>query len=461
MRKLFMFLAVAGLATFGASCSKSDNSKPDPDKKQLSISASPNGTIEEGTSVTFTAKVDGKEESGAEFHVDGKKVANPYKFEKEGSYKVVAKKSNFNDSNAITITVTKKGEPGVKSLVLTGPSEAKVGADVTFVVKDNNGASVGGYKLMLNGAEVANPWKATAGVHKFKATKADYTDSNEVTVTVTVDQDALTLTLVTPAADVKVGAPFRLRVTNAAGPVANAELYVGESPIGDGNGGIALTDDKGEMGITAQQAGTYPFTAKKDGKVSNEVAVVVQPKDVPSTTLSGTYVYNGTTYNVKDAFLVFLGLDQNPTTKVVYAVWSVEAEDATNADNAALIQFSTPAKPSTAQPGYYEYDLPTATNTTAMFVGIWAVDKVIDSTTSGISLALNVAPNSDASVFHGTCTSGATLSSKPFSLNLTGDFLYINGSSSAASFAKSKITKASSNLAKVTVRSSKVTRLGK
>lgn len=183
-----MFLAVAGLATFGASCSKSDDNGGG-GTTQLVVSAD-KSSVEEGTSVTFTAKADGKTESGADFYVEGTKVANPYKFETPGSYKVVAKKANFKDSNAITITVTKKGEepqPEKKTLVLTASATtAEVGQPVTFSVKDNENAAVAGATITLNGATVANPWTATeAGTYKFKASKADYNDSAEVTVIVT------------------------------------------------------------------------------------------------------------------------------------------------------------------------------------------------------------------------------------------------------------------------------------
>ena len=190
MRKLFMFLAVAGLATFGASCSKSDDNGGGGSTK-LVVSADKT-SVEEGTAVTFTAKADGKTESGADFYVNNGKVTNPYTFDTAGTYKVVAKKAGFTESDAITITVTENGgevpQPEKKTLVLTAaPATVEVGDTVTFLVKDNDNVTVADATITLDGTPITeNPWMATvAGTYTFKATKADYNDSAEVTVTVT------------------------------------------------------------------------------------------------------------------------------------------------------------------------------------------------------------------------------------------------------------------------------------
>ncbi|MGG5505505.1 MULTISPECIES: hypothetical protein [unclassified Myroides] len=189
MKKLFMFLAVAGLATFGASCS-SDDSKGGDEVKQLTISSdAKDNTVEEGTSVKFTAKVDGKEEAGAAFYVDGTKVTNPYKFDKKGTYKVVAKKDKFKDSEALTITVKETGTPPVekRTLVLTAtPLEVTKGGNVTFTVKDDKGDTVAGAVIKkADGTVVTSPWKSDAvGTVIFTATKDDYIASNEVSVVV-------------------------------------------------------------------------------------------------------------------------------------------------------------------------------------------------------------------------------------------------------------------------------------
>lgn len=181
MKKLFMFLAVAGLATFGASCSKSDDNGGK-EEKQLTIAADKT-TVNEGDTVTFTSN-----ESGAEFHVEGKKVTNKYKFATKGDYKVVAKKSGFKDSTALVIKVTEKGTtPEEKQLTLVAtPSTVKVGESVMFVVKEGSNMVNDATITQVGGAVVTGgTWKATAeGTVKFKATKAGFKDSVEVSVTV-------------------------------------------------------------------------------------------------------------------------------------------------------------------------------------------------------------------------------------------------------------------------------------
>ena len=193
MKKLFMFLAVAGLATFGASCSSDDSKNDDPVKKDLVLSGKTD--VKEGDAVTFTVKVGDKAETGTDLYVDGVKAANPHTFSKVGEYKVQAKKNGFNDSNVLTVKVSEKGgvdpepEPDPKTLVLSvvGGTEAIAGQEVIFLVKDNEGNNVTGTVIKKDGTTVSNPWTPTeAGTFKFVASKEGYENSNEVTVNVTV-----------------------------------------------------------------------------------------------------------------------------------------------------------------------------------------------------------------------------------------------------------------------------------
>jgi|GEM_PF-1459171 len=195
MKKLFMFLAVAGLATFGASCSSDDSSTPPPPpppgEKQLVLSADKT-TVNEGDSVTFTVKV-GKDVVDADLYIQGTpevKIDKTHKFETKGQYKVIAKKNDHKDSSVVTITVKEVGEPvDEKKLVLTpSKTEAFVGDLVTFTVKDETGANVSGFTVkQSNGTAVANGiFTATAvGTYKFIASKDGYVTSDEVSVVVT------------------------------------------------------------------------------------------------------------------------------------------------------------------------------------------------------------------------------------------------------------------------------------
>jgi len=187
MKKLFMFLAVAGLATFGASCSSSDDNDGGEKKKDLVLSGKTD--VKEGDAVTFTVKVGDKAEAGTDLYVAGEKVSNPYTFAKVGEFKVQAKKNGFNDSNVLTVKVSEKDivGPGKKSLKLSVDKTAiKLGEEVVFTVKDNEDAAVEGFVLKQNGVTITSPWKPTAaGAYKVIATKDDYNNSNEVTVVVT------------------------------------------------------------------------------------------------------------------------------------------------------------------------------------------------------------------------------------------------------------------------------------
>ncbi|WP_353119209.1 hypothetical protein [Myroides odoratus] len=183
-----MFLAVAGLATFGASCSSSDDNGGDGgQKKDLVLSGKTD--VKEGDAVTFTVKVGDKAEAGTDLYVAGEKVSNPYTFAKVGEFKVQAKKNGFNDSNVLTVKVSEKGgvTPDPKTLVLSvvGGTDVKVGDEVVFLVKDNEGATVTGATIKKGGTTVASPWVPTeVGTFKFVASKDGYENSNEVSVVV-------------------------------------------------------------------------------------------------------------------------------------------------------------------------------------------------------------------------------------------------------------------------------------
>ncbi|TDS62100.1 hypothetical protein [Myroides indicus] len=187
MKKLFMFLAVAGLATFGVSCSSSDdsgNGGNGGDEKTLSLSAD-RKEIKEGESVTFTVKVGDKVESGAEFYIGSDKISNPHKFDAAGEYKVVAKKEGFKDSNAVTVKVTKEGvdpEPEAK-LVLELDNEGTIteGDEVSFTVMNEKNLPVTDAVIYVNDKAITGTsFKTEApGTYTAIAKKGDV-ESNKV-----------------------------------------------------------------------------------------------------------------------------------------------------------------------------------------------------------------------------------------------------------------------------------------
>ncbi|SFI95320.1 hypothetical protein [Myroides guanonis] len=186
MKKLFMFLAVAGLATFGASCSSDDGGGTPPKTSQLLAKASPS-TVEVNKAVTFSATSDGKAVDGVKFYDGSTELKNPHTFTAKGEYKIVAKKQGFTDSPAITVTVKDVVVPGEQTLMLTVlPSEVTLGSAVTFVVKEGSADVSTSAEIFVNNQKITGTsYTATAvGTYKVIAKKAGAIDSAEKTFTV-------------------------------------------------------------------------------------------------------------------------------------------------------------------------------------------------------------------------------------------------------------------------------------
>lgn len=184
-----MFLAVAGLATFGASCSSSDdNGNGGGNDKETLILSADKTSVKVDETVTFTVS-----EKDAELYVEGKKISSKStKFDKEGSYKVVAKKNGFKDSNVVTIKVTKDGTGGPgdnekETLKLTIlPTEVTLGNAVSFVVYEGTTDVSSSAKIFVNGSEITgSSYTATAvGTYSVVAKKEGANDSDAKTFTV-------------------------------------------------------------------------------------------------------------------------------------------------------------------------------------------------------------------------------------------------------------------------------------
>lgn len=186
-----MFLAVAGLATFGASCSSSDdNGNGGGGKTALVAKASPS-TVEINKDVKFSATADGKAVDGVKFYNEGKELTNPHKFAAAGEYKVIAKKNGFDDSAAITVKVTEEGvtpEPEEKKLTLLLSSEAvDLGEAVTFTVLEGAEDVSTVADILVNGSKISGTSYTAdkAGEYTVVAKKTGAKDSDAQKFTVT------------------------------------------------------------------------------------------------------------------------------------------------------------------------------------------------------------------------------------------------------------------------------------
>ncbi len=425
MKKLFMFLAVAGLATFGASCSSSDDNGGGKDP-QLTLKADKT-SIKVDETVKFTVEVAGKAETGAELYKDGTKIANPYKFTEEGEFNIVAKKKGALDSQAVKITVTKDGNGGKeKTLTLTADKTAvKVGEKVTFTVKDNEGTVITDATIKQGNVTVeGGSWTATAtGTFKFKATKTGYTASGEVSVEVTEPtfEGRVILTLVEDPNNIIAGTPFTLLVKDQNGnALVGADFYVGDEDL------EMESDAEGKLELNSSRAGEYAFKAIYRGVVSNVVTVNVKPLQ---TTLTGTVNFDGTAYPVTKSYLVFLDIyaeDEAQTTFV--AGWQVETP--MGGGKTSIVRFFTPAV--RTEQGF-SYERPTSTNTEFWLVGMLESGAAIGQATTG-EFAIDVTPNQAGTIYTGTSTASATLTgNKAFSQSLDGEFEYFDASGQGAS----------------------------
>ncbi|WP_410878910.1 hypothetical protein [Myroides sp. DW712] len=332
-----MFLAVAGLATFGASCS-SDDSKdnggnggkedngPGNGSTQLVLTADKT-SVNEGDTVTFTVKAD-KKEVDADLYIQGTdvKINKSHKFEEKGQYKIVAKKKDYKDSSVVTITVKGEDEPGVeKKLVLTpSKTEAFTGDVITFTVKDEDGANVNGFTVKHNDAVVPNGlFTATeAGTYKFVASKDGYVASEEVSVVIkekVVPQgnyiqvgdkvgDVTMKQLIVNGRKINnkwvpyvyeeqgvryIVFTYDMGTVNAAGTqweVKSTNIVVGFQPAGDITFENMVWPANAGEGADIVAAAAYDFTAGTPVQVIFDVEADVENLDFPTSTTENLFI---------------------------------------------------------------------------------------------------------------------------------------------------------------------------
>ncbi|WP_410879131.1 lipocalin family protein [Myroides sp. DW712] len=184
MKKLVLTFSLAALVLAGTvSCSSDDNSS-EQQQKQTLVLASVNGTdVTVNEEVTFVVTVGTEVVEGVQIEVNGKAVKNPHVFDEGGTYKVVAKKNGYNQSNEITITVSEVGI--AKQLNLEASrSTVTVGETVTFTITDGVEA-VTGAELFIDDTKITSPYTfAEEGEFHVIAKKQGYATSNRVTITV-------------------------------------------------------------------------------------------------------------------------------------------------------------------------------------------------------------------------------------------------------------------------------------
>lgn len=104
MKKLLFFLII-GLSFL--SCSTDDNQVEGIENQELFLIVE-NASIFIYDSLFFVIQDANAESVDADLYVNGIKVSNPFVFEKEGQYDVVAKKKGIADSNIVKVTVSAK-----------------------------------------------------------------------------------------------------------------------------------------------------------------------------------------------------------------------------------------------------------------------------------------------------------------------------------------------------------------
>ena len=133
MKKFFLSFSLLALVLAGTvSCSSDDNSSEKQQYKTLVLTPINGTDVTVNEAVTFVVTVGTEVIEDAQLEVDGKPASNPFTFTAAGTYKVVAKKQGFTDSNSVTIKV----EAAQESNAIVGtwiPAQVKVNAMGTTI----------------------------------------------------------------------------------------------------------------------------------------------------------------------------------------------------------------------------------------------------------------------------------------------------------------------------------------
>jgi hypothetical protein len=120
--------------------------------------------------------------SSSTLKVDGQSVSNPFSFNSDGSYQLVATYNGLT-SNSLTITVS---DVPPSSIILSFDQENYISGDsATYIVKDNlNNTVTSEAEVTVNGTAIDNPYNFISdGTYEFIATYDGFT-SNTVSFTI-------------------------------------------------------------------------------------------------------------------------------------------------------------------------------------------------------------------------------------------------------------------------------------
>lgn len=180
MKKVILFFITS---LFLMSCSNDDNASVEANTEQALYLISEKTSIFLNDSLFFTVKNAEAEIIEADIYVDGVKASNPFVFDKEGVFKVVAKMQGVNDSNTVEIVVgAKELQLGVNRTDLYINSKAFFNVkwlkeDVSDVVEIYNVAT---NEVVEDGIFIASE----VGEFSFVAKGENFTDSNVVVLNV-------------------------------------------------------------------------------------------------------------------------------------------------------------------------------------------------------------------------------------------------------------------------------------
>ncbi|MGG5508226.1 MULTISPECIES: hypothetical protein [unclassified Myroides] len=111
MKKTLLSFSLLALVLSGTvSCSSDDNSTEQNHSQTLELKSLKGNTVDQNEEVTFMIAVGTTAIEGAQLYVNGTESTNPFKFTETGTFKVVAKKEGYKNSNELTIEVKKAAE---------------------------------------------------------------------------------------------------------------------------------------------------------------------------------------------------------------------------------------------------------------------------------------------------------------------------------------------------------------
>jgi thiol-disulfide isomerase/thioredoxin len=186
MKTLNIFKSLL-LALLIFSCSSSDDGGDSGSGNEaltsITLSTASN-EVSTGSQVAFVVTGNNSSDvtSSSTLKVDGQSVSNPFSFNSDGSYQLVA---TYNGLTSNTLTITVSDVPP-SSIILSFDQENYISGDsATYIVKDNlNNTVTSEAEVTVNGTAIDNPYNFISdGTYEFIATYDGFT-SNTVSFTI-------------------------------------------------------------------------------------------------------------------------------------------------------------------------------------------------------------------------------------------------------------------------------------